>query len=113
MRMVLSMDPVASNRESALNAMDDLPAFSDLLALKSKADFYMTTVANPTLSGLAGELNTFLTAQLATAGITLSTLNLATEFDPATSSMLLKFTVDTGDLTCESPARVQRDLRAP
>ncbi len=84
---------------TAIEALDDLPAFNDLLALRNTANTYMTTVATPTMNGLATQLNSFLTTQLATAGITLSTFDLATEFDPATSSMLLKFTVDTGDLT--------------
>lgn len=84
---------------TAFGAIEELPDFSDLLALRDKANDYMTVVANPTVNGLAAELNTFLAAQLDAAGITLDTLALTTEFDPRTSSMLLTFALDTGDIS--------------
>jgi hypothetical protein len=84
---------------TALDAMEGLPAFAELLSLRNTANTFMTTVATPTLNGLAAQLNSALATQLAGAGITLATLDLATEFDPATSSMLMTFTVDTGDLS--------------
>ena len=60
----------------------------------------MTTVGTPTINGLATQLSSVRSpTQLAAAGITLDTLTLTTEFDPATSSMTMNFDVDTGDIT--------------
>lgn len=83
---------------TSIGEVAELPGFADLFTLQSTVATYMGG-ASPTINGLATTLEAYLTTQLATAGVTVSTLDLTTSFDPATSSMLLEFALDTGDVT--------------
>lgn len=84
---------------TALDTIEGLPAFGDLLSLRNTVNSYMTTVAAPTFNGLTSQVQTALTSALASAGITLNTFTVTSEFDPATSAMILTVNVDTGNLT--------------
>ena len=83
---------------TALDGIESLPAFADLLTLRDTANTYMQ-LASTTLGGLADALSAKINTTLSEQGITLDTLEFVRTFDPVTNSMLLTFNVDTGDIT--------------
>ena len=82
---------------TALDGIESLPAFADLLTLRDTANTYMA-LAGTTLGGLADALSAEINTVLSENGITLDTLSFTRTFDAATNSMLLTFNVDTGDV---------------